>query len=139
MGCWAEGNEPPVPTPTLASGTDSELEWFADAVGANGDPKSDMGVDAGDFDNDGDEDLFITELTGEGSTLYVIDGAGSTRLRRARADGSYASANDPRVLVGLGESSDPVLVRVTWPAGHVEEWSDVSVDRYTTLTEGGGR
>ena len=23
------------------------------------------------------------------------------------ADGSYASANDPRVIVGLGESSDP--------------------------------
>ena len=35
-----------------------------------------MGVDAGDFDNDGDEDLFITELTGQGSTLYVNDGAG---------------------------------------------------------------
>ena len=263
------------------------------AVGANGDPKSDMGVDAGDFDNDGDEDLFITELTGEGSTLYVNDGAGlfeeqsvragvrspslrytgfgagwidfdndgwldilavngrvvlnfdalgpdnpfplqqrnllqrnlgngrfedvtdrggavfqlsevsrgaafgdvdndgdvdvlvgnaagpvrllvnnlgsrshwvglrlvgaqtprdmvgarvtvtspdgSTRWRRARADGSYASANDPRVLVGLGESSDPVRVRVAWPAGHAEEWTDVPVDRYTTLTEGAGR
>jgi hypothetical protein len=27
-------------------------------------------VDAGDFDNDGDKDLFMTELTGEGSNLY---------------------------------------------------------------------
>ena len=35
-----------------------------------------MGVDAGDFDNDGDEDLVITELTGQGSTLYVNDGTG---------------------------------------------------------------
>ena len=35
-----------------------------------------MGVDAGDFDNDGDEDLFMTELNGEGSNLYVNDGTG---------------------------------------------------------------
>ena len=35
-----------------------------------------MGVDAGDFDDDGDEDLFVTELTGEGSNLYVNDGTG---------------------------------------------------------------
>src|SRR5258705_13394141 len=33
-----------------------------------------MAVDAGDFDNDGDEDLFMTELNGEGSNLYVNDG-----------------------------------------------------------------
>ena len=38
-----------------------------------------MGVDAGDFDNDGDEDLIITELTGEGSNLYVNDGTGKFR------------------------------------------------------------
>ena len=31
------------------------------ALGAGGNAKADMGVDAGDFDNDGDEDLFITE------------------------------------------------------------------------------
>ena len=46
-----------------------------------------MGVDAGDFDNDGDEDLFITELTGEGHNLYVNDGAGVVR-RPERALGA---------------------------------------------------
>ena len=35
-----------------------------------------MGVDAGDFDDDGDEDLFVTELTSEGSNLFVNDGTG---------------------------------------------------------------
>ncbi len=262
------------------------------ALGAGGEDKADMGVDFGDFDNDGDEDLFITELTGQGSTLYVNDGAGlfeeraaqtgirqpslpytgfgaawfdfnndgwldvlavngpvlltreptaddplpldqpnqlfrnlgngqfedvtdqagtvfelsevsrgaafgdidndgdtdvlvsnavgpvrllinqvgtpddhwlGLRLvgadtprdmvgaqvtitrsdgftlgRRARADGSYASANDPRVLVGLGPSAEAPTVQVTWPSGVIEEWSDVPVDRYTTLIEGTG-
>ena len=57
------------------------------AVTAEGKAEASMGVDAGDFDNDGDEDLFMTELTGEGSNLYVNDGAGSfhdaERARRA--------------------------------------------------------
>ena len=64
---------------------------------------------------------------------------GSALWRRARTDGSYASANDPRVLVGLGESTDAPRVRVVWPSGRVEEWSSVPVDRYTTLREGSGR
>jgi hypothetical protein len=33
-----------------------------------------MGVGAGDFDNDGDEDLFMTHLIKETNTLYVNDG-----------------------------------------------------------------
>ena len=33
-----------------------------------------MGVTAGDFDNDGDEDLFITHLSNEMHTLYQNDG-----------------------------------------------------------------
>jgi hypothetical protein len=64
---------------------------------------------------------------------------GRTRWRRAHTDGRYASASDPRVLVGLGGSATPVGVRVIWPSGRTEEWSGVPTDRYTTLTQGGGR
>jgi hypothetical protein len=66
-------------------------------------------------------------------------GNGSTLWRRARADGSYASANDPRVLVGLGDSTEAPTVHVVWPSGRVEEWTRVAIDRYTTLIEGSGR
>ena len=71
-----------------------------------------------------------------GARAAVIRNGLPTRERRARADGSFASANDPRVRVGLGPSTEPPRVRVTWPDGRVEEWASVPIDRYTTLVEG---
>jgi hypothetical protein len=59
--------------------------------------------------------------------------------RRVRTDGSYVSANDPRVLVGLGRAAAVDRVRVVWPDGGLEEWGDIAVDRWTTLTQGTGR
>ena len=138
------------------------------ALGATGVAKADMGVDAGDVDNDGDTDVLIANGAGPvrllvnevgerrhwiglrlvgraaprdmlGARVEVVLRDGSRRWRRARADGSYASASDPRVIVGLGESAGSPRVRVTWPGGRVEEWADLPPDRYTTLTEGDGR
>ena len=37
------------------------------AVSAEGRLKASMGVDAGDFDGDGDDDVFVGELTGQGA------------------------------------------------------------------------
>ncbi|HMY76702.1 MAG TPA: VCBS repeat-containing protein, partial [Blastocatellia bacterium] len=46
------------------------------AYGMDGVARAGMGAAAGDFDNDGDEDLLITNLTREGSTLYRNNGRG---------------------------------------------------------------
>src|SRR4029079_17106082 len=46
------------------------------ALPLHGKAEASMGVDAGDFDNDGDEDLFMAELTGQGSNLSANDGTG---------------------------------------------------------------
>ena len=73
-----------------------------------------------------------------GARVAVMRENQPTLWRRVHTDGSYASANDPRVLVGLGESADAPQVRVIWPSGRVEVWNDLPVDRYTTLTEGEG-
>ena len=74
-----------------------------------------------------------------GARVSISRGAGPTIWRRARSDGSYASANDPRVLVGLGESTGPVTVRVQWPDGKAEEWANQAIDRWVTLKQGSGK
>ena len=81
--------------------------------------------------NDGDERDML------GARVGIVRHDGVTLWRRSRADGSYASANDPRVLAGLGnEEADVSKIRVEWPSGRVEEWMDPVVRRYTTLVEG---
>ena len=52
-----------------------------------------------------------------GARVAIVRAIGPTLWRRARADGSYASANDPRVLVGLGDTPSISRVRVQWPGG----------------------
>ena len=58
--------------------------------------------------------------------------------RRARSDGSYLSANDPRILFGLGQSVRPGVLDVRWPDGRRERFRDLGLDRYLTLRQGQG-
>ena len=55
------------------------------AVNATGNPEGSMGIGSADFDTDGDEDLFVTNIVGETFVLYQNDGRGNFEDIRARA------------------------------------------------------
>ncbi len=124
------------------------------------------GVAVGDVDNDGDSDVLL--LNNNGPARLLINGTGQDnhwvglrlvgggpahdRLgswvgiarpgrpplwRRVATGGSFLSASDPRILVGLGDSPQIERVTVRWPGGRQEQWQ-VQADRYTTLREGTG-
>ena len=75
-------------------------------------------------------------LLGAELTVELTDGTRSGR--RVHTDGSFASASDPRVLVGLGDRSSVERVEMRWPDGAVEEWTDVETGRYVALVQGEG-
>jgi len=123
------------------------------------------GAAFGDIDNDGDIDVLITNNNGParlelnqvgnrnhwlglrlidkkterdmlGARVEIIVSKGKSLWRRVRTDGSYLSANDPRIIGGLGATPSVEAVRVRWPDGGVDEWTNPRIDQYITLREG---
>ncbi|HEY8536156.1 MAG TPA: VCBS repeat-containing protein, partial [Vicinamibacterales bacterium] len=56
------------------------------ALNAAGNPEGSMGIASGDYDGDGDEDLFVTNIIGETFVLYRNDGTGSFDDVRVQAE-----------------------------------------------------
>ena len=115
------------------------------------------GLATGDLDNDGRVDMVIVpqnqplvyfhnQTEGGRSLTLLLEGTSSNRDavgarvvvesggRRQFASrsggGSYQSASDPRLNIGLGTADHVDAVEVTWPSGRV--------DRYTGLQPGRG-
>jgi hypothetical protein len=74
-----------------------------------------------------------------GARVAVVRKGAPTLWRRVATDGSYASASDPRVLVGLGAASEITEVRVEWPDGKTEIFPPPPLRAYTTLMQGSGK
>ena len=82
------------------------------AVNQDGTVESSMGVDAADFDGDGDEDLFMTHLLDETNTIYVNSGKGWFE--------------DRTITTGLGPPSQPYT-------GFGTAWFDYDNDGWLDL------
>ncbi len=121
----------------------------------------------GDVDNDGDADVLVVNNNGPARLLVnrvghrrswlglrllsggpardalgaqaVVERSGKPALwRRVRTDGSFCSANDPRLLFGLGGDGAVDRVRVVWPDGSEEQWTELEAGRYHVLRQGEG-
>jgi enediyne biosynthesis protein E4 len=82
------------------------------ALNAAGNPEGSMGIASGDFDADGDEDIFVTNIIGETFAFYRNDGTGNFE--------------DARIPTGLG----PLTAGVT---GFGTGWFDYDNDGWLDL------
>ena len=117
----------------------------------------------GDYDNDGDTDLLITQLNGKVTLLRNESGTRNNWLRlkligtRSNRDAigarvtltlgdesqtrevhigySYLSSNDPRLLFGLGEHAVVDKLKIRWQSGVVQILEDIEINQELVVTE----
>ncbi|MCI0457876.1 MAG: CRTAC1 family protein [Gemmataceae bacterium] len=122
------------------------------------------GAALGDLDNDGRVDLVISHMNSPVALLrnvvennnhwlgvalkgksdrdavgarLTLEAGGQKLVRAVKGGGSYLSANDRRVVFGLGAVDRVQRLTVRWPSGQEQSWAaDVlGLDRYVTLEE----
>ncbi len=124
------------------------------------------GMAVGDFDNDGDLDVLVSNngeapllLRNEGGNrnnwlgLHLVStksdpaavgavitwqAGGVRRSRLKTSGGSYLASHDPREVLGLGSSRNVDSVEIRWPSGIVEKLSNLPLNTYLKVIEGRG-
>ncbi len=122
------------------------------------------GLAIGDFDNDGRMDALVVDSEGAPLLLHnesapvghwlslklvgtrsnrdgigamvTVTAGGLTQKRFCHTDGSYLSASDVRVHLGLGKAAFVLKMSVKWPSGHVDVFSHVRANQHLRLREG---
>jgi hypothetical protein len=120
------------------------------------------GMATGDLDRDGDLDVVVshqlsrsavlrndTEAAGRSVILRLVGRGTSNRsacgarveaegldlriVREITGGGSYLSASDRRVHIGLGEKTSLPALKIRWPSGTVQKLTDVSAGDYVVV------
>ena len=118
-----------------------------------------------DFDNDGDLDILVTTIQGEGHLLFrnnvghnnhfiriALEGRASGKdafgaivrlktdqgiLTRVKSGGSgFLAQHDPRLLFGLGKAEGAEWVEVAWPSGQLQRLGPVPSGTSWKIVEG---
>jgi hypothetical protein len=118
---------------------------------------------AGDYDNDGDTDIFImnsneravllrneagnrnhwiriklvgvkSNRDGIGARVRVT-AEGDAQIAEVKSGYSYASGGDLRLLFGLGQRSKVDQIEVRWPSGIIQQVENVSPNQTVTIIE----
>jgi hypothetical protein len=119
----------------------------------------------GDFDNDGDIDILIVNLSEPPSLLrndirgkhhwlkikligtksnrsaigarVVLHYGSRTQAQEVMSQSSFYSANDPRLHFGLGDETS-ADIEIRWPSGLQEKFKAVAADQLVVIKEGAG-
>ncbi len=127
---------------------------------------SSRGAAFGDFDNDGDIDVVVSNMneppsllrndcksgnhwikvkcigtrsnrSGIGARVRVLAGNHS-QINEVMSGSSYVSHNDFRLHFGLGQSSQADKIEVLWPSGVVDSASKIEANQLVFIQEGRG-
>jgi len=121
----------------------------------------------GDYDNDGDVDIFLTTLndvplllrndTAQGGhwlqvrligsesnrdavgARVTVTAGGRQQVGERIAGGSYLATHDPRLNFGLGGATTVERVQIRWPSGRVQLFDDLALDRVYFVKEDASR
>jgi hypothetical protein len=122
------------------------------------------GAAFGDYDNDGDIDVYIVNLHDYGVLLrndhgndnswiklhligtksnrdgigarVKITANGKEQIAQKKSASGYLSQSDPRIHFGLGEATVVDKIEVIWPSGDVQVLEQVEAGQIITITEG---